>query len=447
MVPPRERARFVLTGLAVTCVTGCGIVFGLESLEYSASPDASVEGDGGVQGTDAPADSRAIPDGEAPFDLRLRWTSFKPPGTDGAQYQAGPFDGRFAYFLLTAGNSVPGALVRYDTEAPFEASSSWSTFLLGSVADVAVQRSLAFDGRYLTLPGVRALEGGATGVAIRFDTQRPAEFTSAAAWETFDTRPITEAGVGHVAAASLDGGVYFGASTNTTPNLHRAGEPAFGAGWERVTGYSTCTAPAGLSAVAGAGCAGSFLYFVGACAVRYDLRQPFSDPAAWVSLPLVDLGLDHTGYTGTVTTPSHVYASQSSFTDGGDGKFRIAQISPTDQLDAGFAFREVARTNPLATGTLGGTFDGRFVYFAPVPRGNPSPGTVYLRYDTEKSFGDDSAWSSVTGASLGFGVYSHRGAVFDGMYVYYGTSAANVPIVRYRATATKRVIAQPCATF
>jgi hypothetical protein len=449
LVRSRERARIFVTCLAVTCVTGCGLVLGLESLEYEPTLDGSVDGtgdalveraDGGSESSTGPS----LPDAEAPFDLPARWTSYKPPGTSGATYQAGPYDGRFAYFLLNVPTGNASAVVRYDTEAPFDAPESWATFPVVGVADVSAHRALAFDGRYLTLPGTRTLDAGTlTGVSLRFDTQRPADFLSPSAWEVFDTKPFTDGGVGYPAAATIDGGLYLGSSSANIFPMHHAPLAAPDAGWEQA-GVTNTTG----GNVLGAGCTGPFLYFIGQAALRYDLRKPFGDPTAWEGMALSAFGPDHAGYTGTISTPSHVYTSQASApADGGDRKWRVARTSPTDVLDAGFEFREVAKTNPLATGALGGAFDGRYVYFAPFPRGTPLPGTVYLRYDTQQPFDADSAWASVTGTALGFGVYSHRGAVFDGMYVYFPPGGTNVPFVRYRATDVKSAFTQPCSPF
>ena len=170
MVRSRARARFFVACVAVTCVTGCGIVLGLESLVYEPTLDGSVDGaadDARVERSDGGPDSPSPSvDAEAPFDLAARWTSYKPPGTSGPGYQAGPYDGRFTYFLLIVPAGTASAIVRYDTDAPFDAPESWSTFPVVGIADVSAHRALAFDGRYLWLPGVRTLDGGTlTGVS------------------------------------------------------------------------------------------------------------------------------------------------------------------------------------------------------------------------------------------------------------------------------------------
>lgn len=445
-----KRARVVVASIAVTCVTSCGIIFGLDGLEYDAV-------DGGVSAaastdasdaSDAGTNAETSFDAEVPFDDKSRWTSYRPKTVNGAAYQAGPFDGRFVYFILFGATAVPSEIVRYDTSASFDDAAAWTAAAVRPIADVSAIRTLVFDGRYLTLPGLRLAEAGVpTGLTLRYDTQRPeADFLQPSSWEVFDTKALNSAAIGYIAAATIDGGVYLGPPGSVSPYLRHDAVAALDAGWTEGGASNTC-AIAGLNTVIGAGCAGPYLYFVGACATRYDLRLPFTDPSAWSNESLLAIGVEHTGYQGTISTPSHVYATQVGFTDGGDGKWRIARIAPTAAFDAGFESREIAKTNTLLTGTLGGAFDGRYVYFAPFPRGTPTPGAVYLRFDTQKPFDDDSAWSFATAQALGLAGPIHRGAVFDGTYVYFAPAGALVPFVRYRANDLKQPFTQPCSTF
>jgi len=66
----------------------------------------------------------------------------------------------------------------------------------------------------------------------------------------------------------------------------------------------------------------------------------------------------------------------------------------------------------------GGTFDGRYVYFA-------ARGTVVARYDTLGGFGDPLAWSTFSVGTKPLGLAGgFEGAVFDGRYVYFVPYAA-----------------------
>jgi hypothetical protein len=80
-----------------------------------------------------------------------------------------------------------------------------------------------------------------------------------------------------------------------------------------------------------------------------------------------------------------------------------------------------------AIGYQGGTFDGRYVYFAPGEddgdddAGGDGSGLV-LRYDTQGGFTSSASWSSFdttkADGSLASEAAGYRGAVFDGRYVY-----------------------------
>ena len=83
----------------------------------------------------------------------------------------------------------------------------------------------------------------------------------------------------------------------------------------------------------------------------------------------------------------------------------------------------------------GGTFDGRYVYFAPIPPlayiTDPS---VFLRHDTQvTSSSFDQGWEALDAGTLGVNDTNFEGAVFDGRYVYY------VPSLEGRQTAATRV--------
>jgi hypothetical protein len=119
-----------------------------------------------------------------------------------------------------------------------------------------------------------------------------------------------------------------------------------------------------------------------------------------------DAGADSTSFSdGAVATPTCMPLDA-----GGSVYF---PLTPTEVDDAGTSNWAFFGVQPLpgfgTAGFAGGTFDGRYVYFA----GNA--GKV-ARYDTTLPFNAPSAWNSYapTGASGGFG-----GVVFDGRYVYF----------------------------
>jgi hypothetical protein len=74
---------------------------------------------------------------------------------------------------------------------------------------------------------------------------------------------------------------------------------------------------------------------------------------------------------------------------------------------------DIASTFPVAREFMGGTFDGRYVYFSPYASG------VVARYDTQDVFAAASSWSVFDTKALGADVDLFGGAVFDGRYVYF----------------------------
>lgn len=83
---------------------------------------------------------------------------------------------------------------------------------------------------------------------------------------------------------------------------------------------------------------------------------------------------------------------------------------------------------------VGGTFDGRYVYFVP----NEAP-NLALRYDTTGAFAAPASWSTFDTESVDINAYGFMGAVFDGRYVYYvpwySSGAVSNTMARYDTTA------------
>src|SRR5262249_41892644 len=126
------------------------------------------------------------------------------------------FDGRFLY-LVPGADGVSGlysVVARYDTQAPFGAAASWSTFDTSTVnANARGFQGAAFDGRYLYLaPNNAAGIFVYDGLVARYDTQ--AAFTDAASWSTFDA-PTVDAN-----AKGFTGAVFDGRYVYLVPNIY-----------------------------------------------------------------------------------------------------------------------------------------------------------------------------------------------------------------------------------
>jgi hypothetical protein len=84
-------------------------------------------------------------------------------------------------------------------------------------------------------------------------------------------------------------------------------------------------------------------------------------------------------------------------------------------------------------GASGGTFDGRYVYFAP-----SGPGSIF-RYDTTAAFDATASWSAFDPSKQGgdAAAYSdsYAGAIFDGQYVYFVPGDTVPAFLRYDTKA------------
>jgi hypothetical protein len=101
--------------------------------------------------------------------------------------------------------------------------------------------------------------------------------------------------------------------------------------------------------------------------------------------------------------------------DGGSPGYHAFVGNPATD-DAGSFIWNVFDTGALSTSAAnyqGGTFDGRYVYFAPAAAGG-----LVTRYDTHGFFLYKSSWSTFDTAQLG-GADGFSGAVFDSRYVYF----------------------------
>ena len=70
------------------------------------------------------------------------------------------------------------------------------------------------------------------------------------------------------------------------------------------------------------------------------------------------------------------------------------------------------------TGYRSATFDGRYMYFAPLNNSSGNHANV-LRYDTQGAFDAAGSWTAYNAGVLGANVAGYHAGVFDGRYVYF----------------------------
>jgi hypothetical protein len=158
--------------------------------------------------------------------------------------------------------------------------------------------------------------------------------------------------------------------------------------------------------------------------LRYDTQGAFTAPTNWT---LYDAGstdgFSCKGFQGAVFDNRYVYFvphSNTNLTPGGwnglvlryDTKSNFTTASSWHAYDAG------STSGLNAKGYSSGTFDGRFVYFAPTFNGSPSG--VALRYDSLGNFTNASSWTAYDASTTGGqNAVDYKGAIFDGRFVYF----------------------------
>jgi hypothetical protein len=158
--------------------------------------------------------------------------------------------------------------------------------------------------------------------------------------------------------------------------------------------------------------------------LRFDSRQEFKNPAAWVAF---DLGLRQSAQ-GVAFDGRYLFFSPGFSGDPKRENEYCANVIRYDTREsfsnpAGYATADVTKFLGMAAGCYdGAAFDGRFIYLVPLYS------RIAARYDTHGKFDDLARWQKFDMAPLGAG--SFVGAVFDGRHLYYCPYACD-SIVRF----------------
>lgn len=296
---------------------------------------------------------------------------------------------------------VPDECEAGNEGAGFAQLTSWTTYDAGSDGvgvDPDGYYGAAFDGQYVYFAPRNNGTTGYHGEVLRYDTA--AIFSLPSSWTTFDVQSkIDGARGGYTGAVFHDPYVYF------VPHVDNEG-------YHGVV-------------------------------LRYDTTQDFATNGSWETFDApMELGAIG-GYTGAVIGGGYIYFVPYGHTTGHHGEV-LRYNTLADFLDPGSWATYDAGSNGVGVepvGYEGGTFDGRYVYFAPRRRDSGEHGEV-LRYDTWGSFSDADSWNAFDVTSppvCAKGGYS--GAVFDDQrYVYFvpndDGSAKHGEVLRYDTTGS-----------
>lgn len=123
-------------------------------------------------------------------------------------FVGGAFDGRYVYFVPNDNGATDGVVAQYDTQADFgnDAGASWHVFDTTTLSAQAKGfMGAAFDGRYVYL--VPHVNTAPDGLLARYDTQAP--FGTTASWSTFDMATVNASAKGFLGAVFDGRYVYF----------------------------------------------------------------------------------------------------------------------------------------------------------------------------------------------------------------------------------------------
>jgi hypothetical protein len=339
------------------------------------------------------------------------------------------------------GDAPSAAIVRYDTTAPLSSAASWSRFDVATalVPGAGAFRSAAFDGRFTYFASFR------TGPWVRVDSTQP--FTEPASWSQFDPNVVAPDLHG-MHGMVFDGRFVYGVPFNG--RLPDGGAPAGPA----VARFDTQAAFADPLAWTvhrfspaqdlfhGGAFDGRFVWLVphyGGSIVRYDTQAPFDSDASWQALSVTTL-IGTRGLNGVVFDGRYLHFAPAFEVTGAEGSPAHALMLRCDtrgafDVSACDVF-DLAKARAGAQGYAGGTFDGRFVWFAPHSsaawEAGPRGQGLVARYDTLGAHDAPGSWSFFDTQVLHPDADAFMGMLFDGRWVYLLPTRKGV-LVRFDA--------------
>ena len=339
--------------------------------------------------------------------------------SNSAGFGGAVFDGRFVYFIAGSTTISQGQWTRYDTTGTFSASTSYAVFSTKANVNSSSQgfQGGVFDGRYIYL--VPDNNGAPFGQITRYDTTL--FFTVSTSYSVFDTTAVNGNSMGFRGAV-FDGRYIYLVPTNNGAVFGQITRMDVYPGWqETAIAASQATSfvvgsYAGVSAAPANGLIVNNQVGIGTLAPAYPLDVNGSISALRV-------------YSNATTINNQNIALAEGTNQGGFGGGSIGtNKSMGGSATTAVVFNMQANVNSASFGFRGGSFDGRFLYFAPSNNG------VITRYDTTASFTTSTNYTAfdtqanVNSNSILFGAGS-----FDGRYVYLAPSTAGV-FLRYDTT-------------
>lgn len=413
---------------------------GKPDARMDASADASGDGDRHGDADGSATDAAYYPIGE---DSRWSVLDIKTVvPTAATSFSGAAFDGRYLYLVPSAA----GDAVVYDTRsASFDAGEAWNSF---NPATRVTAGPFYFTGGVWDGHHVNYVPNGGQGgqddlMLLRFDTDAGQNgFSATSSWQNQDLCPDAACSF---AGGAFDGRFVYVVPTGVVENLIRFDPKSPGSSDSfSVSSYVQATFQA-----QGAAYDGEYIYLMPGESTSYAVRHRVGDAldGGWEKFDLTGV-TGGQAYWGGVFDGRYIYYVPNT-TSGGSpaGTFVRFDTSASFRDTTSWSVYDLAdaMAAPTAVKFAGGTFDGRYVYFAPT--NGPFGSLVARRFDTTAGkFDEPTAWSSFDMATLnGVGpdagcarTQQFFGAAFDGRYVYFVPNSCGV-LVRFEARSPSAI--------
>lgn len=134
-------------------------------------------------------------------------------------------------------------------------------------------------------------------------------------------------------------------------------------------------------------------------------------------------GNNNTGaYGGAIFDGRYIY--MVPYFGGSADSGKVVRYDTRSSLSSNLSYEvfDMTALSASAVSYIGGTYDGRYVYFTPGYKASNSAGnSLAVRYDTQGSFTSSSSWTTFDISTVNATYVGFNGAVYDGSrYVYFG---------------------------
>ncbi|MEO5369522.1 MAG: hypothetical protein H7833_05540 [Magnetococcus sp. DMHC-1] len=336
-------------------------------------------------------------DSQGRFDDPASWSFFDTTTVhaDSRGFTDGLFDGRYLYMVPYFNGLHHGQVTRYDTRAPFADPASWCVFdtrqldpeSRGFVSGVVA-------GRHLYLAPYQLDWSTYHGRIVRYDTQ--ADFNTTTSWDIFDAARLQEGCQGYHSAVADGRHVYF-VPYRGNKDFHghlvrfdshgRFDDPQAWTTFDLTTLHPQCRGFIGAVRTDRHLC---FVpYYDGTDrhgqVARYEIGSRLDARTGWQVFDMARVHPNSRGFFGALFDQRYIYFIPHCIEEGiYHGQVsRFDTTKPLDDLSA-WAVCDTARVYPLSKGYIGGVIVGRHLYMSPYETAPRAHTGVVVRIDLDE---------------------------------------------------------------